>query len=1037
MGCAQTRNNDKHMSNNYPTGTVTFLFTDIEGSTKLAREHPEAWEDARARHHAILREAIESNRGYAFQIIGDAFCTAFDTAGDALRAAIQAQRVLQISEISKTSEILKLRVRMGIHTGAAESHNGEYRGYLTLSMIQRVMSAGHGGQILLSSASENLLRGQLPKDVTLRDLGEHKLKDVPQPVRIFQVVALDLQSEFPALRALDVFPNNLPTQLTSFVGREKEMLEVTQALTPSLTPTPTPSGRGEHRLVTLTGSGGTGKTRLSLQVASGMLEQFKDGVWFIELAPISEPGLVPNTVATVLRLRVEDSRPLMDVVMDWMRDKEVLFILDNCEHVIDACAQFANTILQNCRGVRILASSREALGIAGEVTYRVPSLPTPNETLDAHQLETFDSVQLFIQRATLTLPTFQLTDDNASFVAQICRRLDGIPLAIELAAARVKMLSVEQIAERLDDRFRLLTGGSRTALPRQQTLRALIDWSYQLLSEEERLLFRRLAVFVGGWTLDAAESVCGVPLSLEGRGRPEGSGEGLDVLELMTHLVDKSLINVEHSGGESRYHRLETIRQYAREKLFDTDEVASLRDKHLAYFAGLAERAEVELQGRAQKKWLARLEAEHDNLRAALEWSLKSQPETGLRIAAALREFWDTRGHLAEARKWLGTLLDATQSLPPDSTRVKALVAAMGFAARQTDLEGWRVFLDQEFTLARSLGDKWGVFQGLTAHALYKEHFENDYQGAEPLCLEAANLARELDDKLLIGQSLGPLASYALKRFEFARAEDLFRESLAMFRDAENEKEIAGALWNLAEVAFTRREYETARVSAEESLGLYRELDDKHGVATALRALSKTVQNQGRLEQSQSAGEQSVALFRELNDRGCLGITLPVLARSFLAQGNIQRAYELAHEAVTMTREIGEFGAEVEALYALGRVAIAQDDAPNARKHILEAMTLLKQNMDASQVPSLLDALAYALAISSQAPDAVRLLGAAASLREKTNLSLMRVEQNEYERTIDAVKSKVTDADFQSLWSEGSSMTMDETIRFALEKGGT
>jgi predicted ATPase/class 3 adenylate cyclase len=1021
------------MSNNYPTGTVTFLFTDIEGSTKLAREHPEAWEDARAWHHAILRDAIESNRGYAFQIIGDSFCTAFHTAGDALRAAIQAQRALarmndprkEDSSFIPEPSSLALKVRMGIHTGEAESHNGEYRGYLTLSMIQRVMSAGHGGQILLSSASENLLRGQLPKDVTLRDLGEHKLKDVPQPVRIFQVVAPDLQSEFPALRALDVFPNNLPTQLTSFVGREKEMLEVTQALTPSLTPNPSPSGRGEHRLVTLTGSGGTGKTRLSLQVASGMLEQFKDGVWFIELAPISEPGLVPNTVANVLRLRVEDFRPLMDVVMDWMRDKEALFILDNCEHVIDACAQFANTILQNCRGVRILASSREALGIAGEVAYRVPSLPTPNETLDAHQLETFDSVQLFIQRATLTLPTFQLTDNNASFVAQICRRLDGIPLAIELAAARVKMLSVEQIAERLDDRFRLLTGGSRTALPRQQTLRALIDWSYQFLSEDERLLFRRLAVFVGGWTLDAAESVCG-----EERG-------GFDILELMTHLVDKSLINVEHIGGESRYHRLETIRQYAREKLFDTDEVASLRDKHLAYFAGLAERAEVELQGRAQKKWLARLEAEHDNLRAALEWSLKSQPETGLRIAAALREFWDTRGHVAEARKWLGTLLDMTQSLPPDSTRVKALVAAMGFAARQTDLEGWRVILDQEFTLARSLGDKWGVVQGLTAHAIYKEHFENDYQGAEPLCLEAANLARELDDKLLIGQSLGPLASYALKRFEFARAEDLFRESLAMFRYVENEKEIAGALWNLAEVAFTRREYETARASAEESLALYRELDDKHGVATALRALSKAVQNQGRLEQSQSAGEQSVALFRELNDHGCLGITLPVLARSFLAQGNIQRAYELAHEAVTMTREIGEFGAEVEALHALGRVAIAQGDTPNARKHILEAMTLLKQSMDASQVPSLLNALAYVLTISSQAPDAVRLLGAAASLREKTNLSLMRVEQNEYERTFDAVKSKVTDADFQSLWDEGSSMTIDETIRFALEKGGT
>src|SRR5512139_271523 len=643
------------MSARYPTGTVTFLFTDIEGSTRLAREHPETCESARARHHVILQDAMELNRGYVFQIIGDAFCVAFHTVGDALRAALKAQRELARMSVSRedaqvnssftlpTSSLL-LKVRMGIHTGEAESHNGDYRGYLTLSMIQRVMSAGHGGQILLSGASENLLRGLLPPDVTLRDMGEHKLKDVPQPVRLFQVVAPGLQGEFPALRALDVFPNNLPAQLTSFIGREKEMHEVSQMMKQS-------------RLLTLTGSGGTGKTRLSLQVASEMLEQFKDGVWLIELAPISEPALVPNTVANVLRLRVEDSRPLMDVVVDWLSDKEALFVLDNCEHLIDECAQFASAILQHCRGVRILASSREALGVAGEAAYRVPSLPTPNQPLDIQQLETFESVQLFMQCAMLTLPTFQLTDENASFVAQICSRLDGIPLAIELAAARVRALSVEQIAERLDDRFRLLTGGSRTALPRQQTLRALIDWSYQLLSEEERLLFRRLAVFVGGWTLDAAESVCG-----EER-------RGFDVLELLTRLVDKSLIYVEHSGGESRYHRLETIRQYAREKLLDTEEVALLRDRHLAYFAGLAERAEQGLQGRAQKQWLRRLEAEHDNLRAALEWSLKSQPEDGLRIAAVLREFWDTHGHLTEARKWLETILNATKDLLPTPLR--------------------------------------------------------------------------------------------------------------------------------------------------------------------------------------------------------------------------------------------------------------------------------------------------------------------------------------------------------------------------------
>ena len=982
-----------------PSGTVTFLFTDIEGSTKLAREHGENWEALRAQHHSILREAIESNQGYVFQIIGDAFCAAFHTVKDGLNAAIRAQRALQ------SSEVLPLHVRMGIHTGEAESHNGEYRGYLTLSMIQRVMSAGHGGQILVSGASEILVRGQLPKEVSLRDMGKHKLKDVPQPVRFFQVVAPDLQSEFPPLRAMDVFPNNLPTQLTSFIGREKEMLEVTQMLKQS-------------RLLTLTGSGGTGKTRLSLQVASGILEQFKDGVWLIELAPISEPALVPNTVANILRLRVEDSRPLMDAVMDWLRDKETLFVLDNCEHLIDACAQFANTILGHCRGVRILASSREALGIAGEAAYRVPSLPTPNEPMDITQLETFDSVRLFIQRATLTLPTFQLTDDNASFVAQICSRLDGIPLAIELAAARVRALSVEQIAERLDDRFRLLTGGSRTALPRQQTLRALIDWSYQLLSEDERLLFRRLAVFVGGWTLDAAESVCG-----------DGRSE-FDVLDLMTHLVDKSLINVEHNAGESRYHRLETIRQYAREKLSDTDEVASLRDKHLAYFAGLAECAEVELQGRVQKKWLTWLEAEHDNLRAALEWSLKAQPETGLRIATALKEFWDTHGHWAEARKWLETLLNATKDNPPTSLRVKALFAAMGFAARQTDIEGWKAHLDEGFALAESLDDAWGIAQGLVAHGLIKEYFENDIEAAESFYVRALEYGRKLNDKLLIGQLLGPLAGCALKHYEYARADEIYRESLSLFREVENTKEIAGAYGNIAEVALSRRDYESARISAEESLALYRELDDKHGVATALRTLSYATHNQGNIQQAQMAAEQGVTLYRQIGDRGCLGLTLSALARHVLGQGDVGRSEEIIQEAVKVLHEVGELTSEIGALDVAGRVALAQGDLFKAHKYFRDGISHLKDAKEVSQLPSLLEGLANALAGSSKTHYAILLLGAAEALRERIHLARMQFEMAEYDALTSMLREEV---DFQSTWGNGRTMETEQIIALALD----
>ena len=1004
-----------------PSGTVTFLFTDIEGSTKLAQAHPDRWESLREKHHAMLKEAIESKRGHIFQIIGDSFCVAFHTAGDALRAAIDGQRALSrmnddggrtnSSFILHNSSLL-LKVRMGIHTGEAEARDGEYRGYLTLSMIQRVMSAGHGGQILVAGASESLLRGQLPAEVSLRDMGERKLKDIPQPARIFQVVAPDLQSDFPALRALDVFPNNIPTQLTSFIGREKEMLEATQMLQQS-------------RLLTLTGSGGTGKTRLSLQAASSLLEQFKDGVWLIELAPISEPALVPNTVANVLRLRVEDSRPLMDVVMDWLRDKEALLILDNCEHLIDACAQFANTVLQNCRGARILATSREALGIAGEVAYRVPSLPTPNEATDIKHLETFDSVKLFVQRATLTLPTFQLTDANASLVAQICSRLDGIPLALELAAARVRALSVEQIAERLDDRFRLLTGGSRAALPRQQTLRALIDWSYQLLSEEERLLFRRLAVFVGGWTLDAAESVCG-----EERIVPAG-GSGLDILELMTRLVDKSLINVEHSGSESRYRRLETIRQYAREKLFETDEVASLRDAHLAYFAGLAERAEHGLQGRAQKQWLARLEAEHDNLRGALEWSLKSQPETGLRIAVALREFWDTHGHLTEARKWLGIFMDATKELPPTSLRVKALFARALFASRQGDAEGWKTHQDEGFALAESLEDARGIAQGLVSQGLFKEYFENDLEAAESFYRRALEYGRKLNEKLLIGQLLGPLAGCSLKRYEYARAEEIYRESLSLFREAENTKEIAGAYGNLAEVALARRDDESARASAEESLALYRDLDDKHGVATALQTLSIASHNQGDVQQAQMAAEQGVMLFRQLGDRICLGLTLSVWARHVLGGSDAARAEEIVQEAMKVLHEVGEMSAEIGALDVAGRVALAQGDLPKAQKHFREGISRLKDSKEVSQLPSLLEGLANALAQSSQTRNAILLLGAAQALRGRIYLTRMQFETAEYDALLSAQREEAG-GDFQSMWEDGCALSTEQAIELAL-----
>src|SRR6266540_3827939 len=472
------------VSTHLPTGLVTFLFTDIEGSTQLWEQYPQAMEEAHARHDKILREAIQSNNGYVFQMIGDEFCAAFDTAEIAVRAAVKSQLDLHTENWGETP----IHVRMGIHTGKAElQEDGVYHGYVTLSHAERVMSVAHGGQVLLSSTTQQLVQDELPKGVELRDLGQQQLKDLSRPEHLFQLNIADLPSDFPLLNTLASARHNLPVQLTSFVGREKELAEVKSLLQ-------------ETHILTLTGPGGTGKTRLSLQLAAEVLKEFSDGVWLVELAPLADPTLVIPTVASTLGVREQPGRTISDALMDYVRAKSMLLLLDNCEHLIETCAQLTNALLRTAPRLKILASSREALGIAGETAYRVPSLPLPDpqQLQDLDALAQNDCVHLFIDRAMAANPSFRLKEKNAHAIADICRRLDGIPLAIELASARTKVFPPEEIAARLDDRFRLLTGGSRTALERHQTLFALIEWSHNLLSEAERVLLRRLSVFAGG-----------------------------------------------------------------------------------------------------------------------------------------------------------------------------------------------------------------------------------------------------------------------------------------------------------------------------------------------------------------------------------------------------------------------------------------------------------------------------------------------------------------------------------------------------------
>ena len=796
-----------------PRGTVTFLFTDIEGSTKFWEHDPEAMAPALARHNALLQEAIEQNDGYIFKTIGDAICAAFHTAASALAAAIAGQLALA-REQWPTSAYIK--VRMALHTGAAEVHNNDYSGQ-PLNRVARLLAAGHGGQVLLSLATQELVRDSLPGGVTVRDLGERQLKDLIRPEHVYQIVVRDLPADFPPLKTLDARANNLPIQSTSFVGREREMQEVKTLLRST-------------RMLTLTGSGGAGKTRLALQVAADRIDDFKDGVWFVELAPLTDARLVPQAVATVLGIKEQPGVAIGDTMIREAKDKELLLLLDNCEHLVAASAQLSHALLAGCANVHILITSREVLRVSGETIYRMPSLETPDLKAmpSIASLTQYAAVQLFIERALAVKSSFQVTNENAPAVASICHHLDGIPLAIELAAARVRSLSVEEMNQRLDQRFRLLTGGVRTALPRQQTLRALIDWSYDLLHEAEQALFDRLTVFAGGWTLAAAERVC--------------SGEGVDerdVLDLLTSLADKSLVLIEERHGATRYGFLETVRQYARERLQERGQEVRWLDSHLAYFLTLAEEADPQLREVNQQAWLDRLEAEHDNMRSGLAWSLSMEGDSlrGLRLADALRWFWMVRGYLSEGRDWLSKLLAAAPGRQDPTVRAEALTGGGALARLQGDFSTARALMEESLTIYRELGDQRGVSVSLNGLGNV-DNDQGDYPSARARWQESLAINRELGDQRAIIGVLSNLGSLACVQGDYATARTLHEEGLAYFRELGVRRGIAAWQSNLAAVDCAQGDYPSARVRWQESLAIYHELGDRQNIAETLEGLA-------------------------------------------------------------------------------------------------------------------------------------------------------------------------------------------------------
>lgn len=825
----------------YPTGTVTFLFTDIEGSTKLAQGYPDRWESLQQRHHAILQSVIEVHNGFVFQIIGDAFCAAFHTANDGLNAAIDAQRKLQ----TENWEWIPVKVRMGLHTGSAELKGNDYHGYLSLVLVQRVMSVAYGGQILLSNASVELIHNELPVGITLRDMKEHRLKGLLNSEHLWQIIAPDLQQDFPLLQSLNETPNNLPIQLSSFIGREKEVGQIKQRLE-------------KNRLVTLTGSGGVGKTRLSIQVASELLNEYPNGVWLVELAPIMDQTLVAQTVCAALEIAPQGNLSALQVLTDYLKQKKLLLVVDNCEHLIDACALLCEMLLHACPNLRIIVSSREALGVEGENAYRVPSLSLPNPHDKLEMIEKCEAVKLFMERANTVLPGFGINVTNAPVVAQICQRLDGIALAIELAASRVKLLKVEQIASRLDDAFRLLTGGSRTALPRQQTLRALIDWSYNLLSDEERTVLRRLSIFMDGWTLAAAESVC----------------DNSNMLELLTHLVDKSLVAVDFEhGDEPRYYLLETIRQYAREKLNDSGESEPLRTRHMEYFCRLVERFEPGLRGPDQIALLDGLDMELDNLRAALEWAQDHDVAEGLRLASGLHWFWHLRNHRRDGIGWLDKFLStkaerpSLQSSESDAfDRAKAL-NALGF------LEG------NEGNIQKS------ILSATECLALCE-----NMVGMEGIALRA--------------RCFIPFGVVALLGGDLAQARTLAEQSLALCQTCEDTFGIAELQSNLLiGLALRSGEWETAQKLSESNLAIRRELGDKDGIAYALWIGGIVALHQGDYEHARKMFLAAMEASHEAKSNYVLGISLGNLGVAYLFKGEMDQARECYLQVTKLAQE--------------------------------------------------------------------------------------------------------------------------------------
>jgi len=792
---------------------LTFLFTDIEGSTSKWEEQPELMALAVARHDALLREAVQRQRGRIVKTTGDGIYAAFPNPADGLAAVIDIQ--LALLDPAATAG-MSLAVRCGLHTGAVHARDDDYFGS-TINRTARIMGAAHGGQVLVSQAIADLLRECLPAGVSLKDLGNVRLKGLATTETVFQVIHPKLYQNFPALRELEATPNNLPQQLTSFIGRERERDEIEELLEST-------------RLLTLLGMGGLGKTRLSLQVATCVMDAYPDGIWFIDLQTIRDDSLVASETARVLGVREESGRPLLQTLAAHLKSRKLMLILDNCEQVIDSSAALVNAILRAAPEVRVLATSRIALRVPGEQTYVVQPLPVPSRTEGLDTLVRSPAVQLFVERAKLHKPSFALSEKEAPAVADLVFRLEGIPLALELAAARVRSLSVADINTRLKDRYKLLTGGDRTLQARQQTLRALVDWSYDLLEESEQVLLSRLSVFAGGFGLEAVEAVCGLaPLTPN------------DVVDVITSLVEKSLLRVDESEDGARYRMLETIRDYAREKSILRAEQAALAAAHCNYFFVMAKVANRESQGAGQGEWNRRVETELDNIRSAIGFALEGggDPIIAVKLEVAMMGFWVMLGYCTEGRNYVRAALALPAIRASDLAQAHALYVGAVLADAQSDYGEARRMLEACLVLRRGLGDPVEIAATLSALSIVRA-YTGDAAGARKCETEAGELFKHADHRAGEAISLLHLGQIEMYVQHDADARIHLEQCLVVAREIQSSETESECELLLGQLALDAGDRTVARGRFERALGMCKESQDKRTAAIALWLLGKT-----------------------------------------------------------------------------------------------------------------------------------------------------------------------------------------------------